>query len=395
MSFLDAEFVLEGTPFTEADLKRARETWKWLDERYDLDWVSDPRGALAPDWNADTQLAACRLIHIAWVLHTLARNITQKSVAVFRRKVHALVEADASRVAMEPARQYEELLTELEVGALMSLRASPVALEPFVSVGAAEHEARESPDLAVRLPGGDVAIEVTVLYVGQLEAWERKVRELRDVLQVKIGRRGVFRDIEIGVPLTFSSGEASALTRRAVTEQIVRGESGRIVVRMKEGNAAIEWRTMPVYATEPSPSDVEPSVGGYAVASGGSLGSGASVRWRPAFGPTELEDRVFATLRNTLARKSAQFLGGTQYLLVLKPGHHRIPPEGLLELTSRRIWPNSLYSWVTGLMVYRPPVVGCQRTGRAWGEVSLNPNATPKATRSLEALLANQGQFHL
>jgi hypothetical protein len=395
MSFIDTDVLLTGTPFSQEDMDQAREVWRWVDRRYALEWLQRPRGVLGLDWSANNRTGVCRLIHIAQVIYTLVRNVTKKSVPVLQRKVRALVEAKPARTSFREPKQFQELLTELEVTALISQRASPVALEPFVPEDAKEYEAQRSPDFAVKLPDGWVAFEATVLYVGRLEIWERQVFQFRRVIREKIGRRGVLRDIELKIPLSFDAGEGSALVGRSVFERIVERESGSIIVPMSGGDASIAWRPLSVFSNLPAAAAISSDIRGFAVTGGVAPSSGVAIQWSPIVNPQALELMVLASLRNTLRAKRNQFPGGVEYVLVVRPGHHRVPPEGILSLTRTRIWPNPTYSWVTGLMTYRPPLQGCAPAAGPAGEMSLNPNAERGPSPNLKAMIEAGATFHL
>jgi len=162
---------LSGTIFTVEDLRNARLVWTHLEQRCAPGWFAKPRGLLSGLFEANTAHATCVLIEIAAALDAVRLNLTSKSVPVFEAKV-------ASLVTVKDEKTFDELLTEILVAATLTPAVSPIAFEPYVPMNA-RGQRPPSSDYAIFLPDGPVAIEVSVLYIGQLERWQRRVRGIR------------------------------------------------------------------------------------------------------------------------------------------------------------------------------------------------------------------------
>ena len=127
-------------------------------------------------FESDTHLAAYMLIYIAYQLETLRLNQTSKSVPTFETKVRSLF-TEKNEKALD------ERLTEIFVAALLVPAVSLVAFEPYVPdrrptdgiFRPTDGQPPPSTDYAILLPDGYVAIEVTVLYIGQLEKWQQSI----------------------------------------------------------------------------------------------------------------------------------------------------------------------------------------------------------------------------
>src|SRR5207249_11963885 len=104
------------------------------------------------------------LIDLARVLNTVERNITKRSVPEFERKVRELLRFKSKSrelLRLKGENPYIEAIAELQFIAVLGERASPISLAPLVpSDDLASPRRRKSPDLGIRLPDGDVAIEV-------------------------------------------------------------------------------------------------------------------------------------------------------------------------------------------------------------------------------------------
>jgi hypothetical protein len=133
------------------------------------------------------------------------------------------------------------------------------------------------------------------------------------------------------------------------------------------------------------------------VADGGAAAtkSGFGFTYWPIGDPERFKELMLASLRNTLERKRDQFRGKNErYVLVLKLGHHRMPPEALHDLFRARIWPNKAYGWITCFADFRPRRQYTQDSQRPLLSAQVNPNGAPQAGPKLSALLNGEGKFH-
>src|SRR5215467_3295407 len=380
-----------GTIYTDDDLREARLVWTELERRYAPGWFANPRGLLVGLFEANSLHAACVLIEIAMALTVVHRNLTAKSVPVFKMKVASLLTAKDEKT-------FDELLTEMLVAATLVQSVSPIAFEPYVPANACGRQPASS-DYAIWLPDGPVAIEVTVLYVGQLEKWERRVRNIRDILRDKIlATTGIYRDVELELPLDFVPTLGAKLVERGVTNQIMRNEHGELQLAVGQQVARLRWRPMPIYEGSTfNPSCVPAETNALVVAAGGAAATknGFGFTYRPIGDPQQFEKLMFASLRNTLERKRDQFRGKNErYVLVLKLGHHRMPAEGLHDLFRARIWPNKAYGWITCFANFQPRRQYTPDSPGPSLTAQVNQNGAPQAGPKLSALLNGEEEFH-
>jgi hypothetical protein len=392
IAFMSSAPSLSGTIFTDDDLRNARLVWAHLEQRCAPGWFAKPRGLLAGLFEANTPHAACVLIEIAAALDAVRLNLTVKSVPVFEKKVVSLLTAKEEKV-------FDELLTEILVAATLTGSVSPISFEPYVPAGVGGQRPTSS-DYAIWLPDGPVAIEVSVLYIGQLERWQRRVREIRDIVREKIGAaEGVYRDVELELPLEFSPKLGAKLSERRVTNEIIRAAQGELEFPVGRQTARLRWRPMPIYEqTTFDVSNVPAETNTWVVADGGPGAAKNSFGFtsRPTGDPKQFTELMFSSLKNTLARKRDQFRGKKErYVLILKLGHHRMPPELLHDLFRARIWPNkSLYHWITCFAEFRPRRQYTQGGQGPSLSTQVNPNGAPQAGPQLSALLNGEKTFH-
>ena len=133
---------------------------------YAPDWNQCPEGELASHWAIDNPQSVCFLIWIAQVLYKLDCAKTEKSVNVFAEKIKQLMKLNLY--------QLTEALRELEIGAALSERFSPISFEPYVPVDNTYDSKPISPDYGIKLPEGWVDIESTVFRLGKLQSWDKK-----------------------------------------------------------------------------------------------------------------------------------------------------------------------------------------------------------------------------
>jgi hypothetical protein len=162
MSFLDDKPDLNGTIFSMEHLESAREYLKSAIERHDPAWLTKPSGFLGINWRANGQDPACQFINIAYLLSTLERNITQKSLSI-------LIEKFKKILRLRDEELLKATLTEFEVATFLLERVNPISIDPLVPEELLFSNNRHlSPDFAIRLHSGDVFIEVTTIYFGMI-----------------------------------------------------------------------------------------------------------------------------------------------------------------------------------------------------------------------------------
>jgi hypothetical protein len=405
MGFMSFDPPLSGTIYTKNDLVKAREVWIDAERRCMPGWLTTLHGLLGKLFEAETLFTTCLLIDIARALYVLSRNITQKSTIVFGKKIRSLLTAVDQK-------QFDELLNELFVAASLAPVVSPIAFEPYVPAGIGKGhlmrwlqkvtkttgEQLPSSEYAILLPDGIVAIEATVLYVKRLEYWERRVNTIRDLLAKTIGgMEGVFRDIDIELPLDFDPRLGNKLSERAVTSQIVKRERGKLEFSVGKNIAVLKWRPMPKYQGSIfEVRNVPDEVNSWIVTSpGATVKNGFGLKARPTGDPKEFSEAMFRSLKNTLDRKRQQFRKRKdRYVLVLKIGHHRVPSELLHNLFRTCIWPNPSYEWITCFGEFLLARDYSKGSSRHSFKFQINPNGAPIAGHHLEALLGGNKVFH-
>jgi hypothetical protein len=389
MTFLTVPYELVAQSiYTEDGLRGAQDVWATAMSRYEPGWLDAHQGVVGRLFQTEAQPAATELIELAWILRELAAKLTAKSEPTFAAKVRQLL-------SERDERKYEELKAELRVGAFLVGLVQPLAFEPYVAAGVRPHGATASPDYAIRLPDGDVAVEVSVLYVGALDDRERLVGTVRDVLTARIGKEGAHKIVELRVPVDVPQVAAGEFTGKDLVRRIIQEDSGKVHVPLRGASAEVSWRPMNrVYHGQPEWPEGE-TMAVVTDAPDGAMSVASSVGFavHPIM-PSEERfiDLVYRSLRATLRRKQAQFPFKTEaYLLVLQMGHHRIPNELVDDLIVRRVWPNSKFAWITAIGQYVPR--------RSYGRdapapqlvIAENPNATIPMTKSLSDLLFGVG----
>ncbi len=395
---------LSGTIYTDNDLQKAREVWADVERRYMPGWFTKPTGLVAKLFQADTQYVACLLIDIAAALYILSRNYTEKSKPVFEAKMKFLL-----TVADE--KMFDELLTEIFVAANLAPAVSPMAFEPYVprdrkgriirflrNIMKTNGQQPPSPDYAILLPDGVVAVEVTMLYIEQLEKWQRRVNAIRDLLSKKIGaEEGIYRDVDLELPLDFDPKLGNQLCERRITNDVMRRERGEVQLSVGQDIARLRWRPMPIYERSTfDVRDVPAEVNSWIItAPRAAAKNGFGFKSRPTGNPQQIAKLMFRSLKNTLERKRDQFRGkNDRYVLVLKLGHHRMPSGLLHDLFRSRIWPNSAYDWLTCFGEFQPRRHYMKGSPGSSLTFQINPNGSPSAGPLLTALLDSKKMFH-
>jgi hypothetical protein len=292
---------------------------------------------------------------------------------------------------------FDERVTEFVVAALLIPSISPIAWDPYVPANASGDTPR-STDFAIRLPDGEAAVEVTVVHVDQLDAWSRGTKQLGDGIRERIAEAGAFVTLELELPLEFDRQAAQVLLQRRTLAPILQSTDGELRVPVgPHGDAVLRWRPLPVLTgSEFDPTEL-PAAEFAAIQSSapGAFASGGAMRYQPTGSSEAVERLVFQSLENTLRRKrrQAEQVGG-QYLIVVRSGHYRVPPQALLDLLERRVWPNPVYEWITGGAVLFPRVTYNAGDPAARLVTSVNERSSVKASPSLRAVLSGERGFH-
>jgi len=436
MAFLDSNLDLSNTRFTHIALTNehlifARQFLQAAIDKHDPAWLRRPVGPLAVYWKDSGASAACYLIELSRTLSTLNKNVTKRSERIFVRKFRQLLRAKG-------ASEYEDILTELQVACQLSDRISPISLSPLIpedQIGAANEP--PSPDYAVRLRRGDVFIdvfiEVTVLRFGVYLDWDSAVSQIASEISRLLRKRGASRIVYLRVPLALKGTDISKSELVSLVGQISSFERGRTAVSMRSTEIHAEWEPLPYIDTQGRhPKEMPPGVR-YAIC--GPMGpshefglmmasvtaadpepvvifegakpgpipdTAIAVESRP-IADDRLNNLLLKSLINTLKRKREQFPHTAPYVLVIKPGHHRIPVGTIADLLENRIWPKIECAWIGGICLFKPRTfsdvtdVPGSRTHDTPSSLVLFPN--PKARSPLPQELVNvfegQARYHM
>lgn len=394
-TFATAKPDFTGSIYSSNDLDEARLVFEQVFERYAPSWNSTAAGVLARLWIQDARPAVEQLIDIARVLFEFSGGITNESIPALEQKIRLLL-------ACKDQAQFDELLAELRVGALLAVRAGPVACEPLARpLDYRSATQSRSPDFAIRLPESDVLIEVTTLRVGALDKWERAMEVIRERIREAVVGAGMAKEVEIHAPLKIS---AHTLTRR-VLDQLLKAmkkvRDGAINVEFGPVVAKVIWREMAYFENLPFEGD-QASLGDYpfpnkdhfsaVFGTAGSISAASASKIVLVTGPNV--DEIFVnSVRNTIDAKRTQFTVPAPSLLILQPGAWRISPDYMQHLVEKRLWPNSQYAWLTGIGILQPRR-SFEATGRATTlTVTWNPSPKEPRTSALNDLVEANAWF--
>jgi len=328
--------------------------------------LKKPKGPLGDYWRKDDLYATCVLIDFAITIFRVARNVTARSYPLLAAKIkEGLLKAKTEK-------QFLENYTEFQVASVLINYASPLALDPMVSdkdLLRAGNRPR-TPDFAIRLPDGDVGIEVTVCYVDILNQWDTSV----DLLSTQIAQALGFthsRSLNVNIQLPLKHMfEASIITE--LQSEIYAKEWGAYQICNR---GVVRW--------EPVPHNPVVDL--------------ALFIKRDIAPLTEEENELLiSSFRNTFDRKRRQFPPHGPTILVLRLGHHRLATSDVIEMLRQRIWPNDkVYDWISGICLLTPRQGFNQSDPGHHLELCLNPKAQYKLSDSLISMFKGTAQYHL
>lgn len=394
-TFATATPDFTGSIYSSHDLDEARLVFNLVFERYAPGWNSKSAGVLARLWSQDARPAVEQLIDIARVLFEFSGGITNESIPALDHKIRLLL-------ACKDQPQFDELLAELRVGALLAVRAGPVACEPLSRPLDYKNSTQSrSPDFAIRLPESDILIEVTTLRIGALDKWERAMEVIRERIREAVVGAGMAKEVEIHAPLKVS---AHALTRRVLDhllKAMKQGRDGAINIEFGPVVAKVIWREIAYFQAFPLEGD-QASLGDYPFPSkdhfsavfgpAGSVPAASASKIVLVIGPN-VDELFVNSIRNTVDAKRTQFTVQAPSLLILQPGAWRISPDYVQHLVEKRLWPNSQYAWLTGIGILQP-----RRSFEAAGRtttltVTWNPSPKEPRTPALNDLVEANAWF--
>ncbi|WP_420627828.1 hypothetical protein [Candidatus Leptofilum sp.] len=383
MGFLEANINLDGTKFNHAILLAAQKYLVEAIQFHDPEWLDKPEGPLSWYWNREDIESVCFLINFADTLGRLRKNITEKSITTYIKKFKELLQTKKEN-------QFEETLLELRFARALCELVSPISFEPFVPQETkALGQQPRSPDYAMRLPDGDIQIEVTTFHFGALESWNLATKHLSKQLSHLLEKHKISRVIEIAFPLEFNS--ISLLPRKFLedlADEICLSTSGSRQIMIRHKTGTLTWKPFLLLDDE---SQIFKEATDEEISTVSSFAYGFQKRL-----VKENHDELFLkSLRNTLNKKRSQRAKSLPYLLVLGLSHYSITVEGVMTAVRERIWPNPNYEWLTGLLIFTPASGFLESDPLPTLNYSFNPNARIPPTEALNEMLKNDARFHL
>lgn len=375
MAFLDASLNLDGWKFSNEDLRHAQRFLKTALDRYAPDWIQFPQGELASHWISDKPDSICFLIWVARVLYKLDRAKTEKSTDVLVAKFRQLINLSGQ--------QFIEAFRELEIGAVLSDRFSPIAFEAFVPMNTPLHSKPTSPDYSIKLPEGFVDVEATVLRIGQLYNWDQEVSWIREQITRLAAARFLCRNFTLRLPIRFDRSQLPVNALASMINDAGASRNGSRDFHVSCGVCSISWSPVLVLPAMRELRDGELPIGAYAIATSCFLETDEHTM-----------DLVLTSLRNSLDAKRKQRVANEPYLIAISLGDCRIRRDGIDALVAQRIWPNSLYSGISGIALYTT------RAGFRVGNdneslwLNINPKARAPVPASLIDAFEGKKQHH-
>ncbi|WP_280242053.1 hypothetical protein [Nocardia abscessus] len=325
---------------------------------------------------------------MAGIFHQLANNVTQRSEVILYEKVKRIFGEIESAV-------YDEMLAELEVASILSRAISPISLEPMVPlelIGSANQP--RSPDIGIRLPGVDIALEVTVWHWQALRDWDTAEGHISERLSARLRRADLSRQIRLGLPLRVHSSDIEMITSSSVVDAL-RAPSGEMTIPLHDREAVLEWTEFPRFASLDQGLTISQMVEGFGM---GAIGDAFGHMFGLSSYPL-LDERVLGeattSLRKALDRKRRQAIEGIPNIIALGLGHPRLSWDLIGPVFLERIWPNPKYKWITALAAYTPERAWDQLEGTAMISFEWNPNASIQAPQLLRDVAEGRATHHL
>jgi hypothetical protein len=240
MAFPTAQVDLNGFIYNQDDLKNARAVMQNLITQLMPKWIDAPVGVFAKYWNNEAPPGVLHVIDVARTLYGFGRTITARSQPIYDRKVIQLLTCHKDR-------EYEELLAEIHIGMIFGERAGPISCEPMVPnelLGSSSPPS--SPDYAIRLPDGDVAIEVTMMRVEVFDSWDRAMTNISERIARAVKSCNLMKEVDIKAPMGIRADRLTKVQLSRLTDKMSRSESGVDNLQLGTVHAQVKWRDIPV-----------------------------------------------------------------------------------------------------------------------------------------------------
>ena len=341
MTFLTTSYRMEGLCVSQGDLDDARRLLHGVLQERAPDLLQASVGPFGRRWTTPHASDAAHLVLLAKCVHTLYHGSSEES----RERVIAKL-VELGRCNNEA--QFEELETELYVGADLTTHFGTVEVEPFAR-GEGSGRVSASPDFAVDVDGSQVIVEVTMLYMGKMVAWEREVDTLRDRITELVTGASLVRQFEIEAPLDFHFNTIGKEQFRRLSDAIKSSGSGDLPLRAGGTKISIRWQPIPVVGSPEEFMALPPDVACAMYPGTAITACATTARFNV---PSDFERRIFQSVKNTLKRKrKAQLRHSLPSILVLRLGNARWSPQSIADIFERRIFSNSAYEWLSAIAV--------------------------------------------
>jgi hypothetical protein len=355
----------------------------------ETDWPGNPVGPLAFPWRIATGQSATYLINIAYAMNRFSRNITSKSEELFNAKLTSLLRPTNDQ-------EFEETLTEFQVGSTLSEHFSPISMEPLVpkELHFASSKPR-SPDYGLKLPESLVGVEVTVWHWERLVRWERMLCEISKTIQKRVTTAGALRDIRAVIPLTADNATGHLMSSPAVCQMIIDVDSDTLKFDVGADRlATLSWQPFLHFENEASIDwNLIQSTG----ARGWSVGLNATQQFAFAWNPELTEndiDNAVDSLRRSIDRKRRQSTANIPFLVAVGLHTGRVDWGVISPLVTERLWPNPTYHWLSGLIEYTPARYSPLPYGQGALNLNFNPYADKLTPDSMIRAAVDGHQFH-
>jgi hypothetical protein len=396
MGFLECETDLVDTRFNADHLRDAREFFVSALQQEDPKWLRKPVGPLKVYWEDSGSYAVCYLIELYRMLNFLQHRMTDKSKPIFIQKFKEILRSKTEK-------EFDAILTELQVASLITEWVSPISFEPLVPAEPIRQSSNKpkSPDYGLRFPDGDIVVEVTVFTANILEEWDKTVINFGNALNRSLKTLSANRIIDAVFPLGFHVNQSSQGEIRSIAEIMSLLSQGKWEMNFGSKKASLYWRELPVIVHSTHVSTVKDD----------SLTTGASVVARIIGGDTASVNHAFSfnynllaednteillkSFKNTIRNKRHQFPHEHPYILVIKLGHHRLRSDFFVRAFQERIWPNKAYEWMTGVCLFTPGRQYLKSDPPSNLMLVPNPNTRNAAPKSAYDMFASGKTFHL
>jgi hypothetical protein len=401
MQLPDFDVGVEDTIFRPDAPQRARDYFLKLFGRLDSKWLNKPVGPIGRLWGAPG--CELELVNLARVLDTVERNITQRSVPEFEGKVRELLrlpEKFNRLFRYMGERAHVDTMAELEFIALVSERASPICLAPLVPAAQfASANRPRSPDLGLRLPDGDVAIDVTVLYPHILTVWHESGDYLSNAITEGVKKASATRSAQLRIDLGFNYREVPDSQIRELVRQVVdRGEGTVSLTTQRDIRADVSWQTMPVFSSPNDAGKITQNLSSLPEGWTAAVFGGATAAFHRSLDVRRdelIEEPLYRSLWKKLKAKRQQYRLHTPFFVAIRPGHPMLRQEWILSVLELKVWPNYDFKRITGVLIHVPRL-SFQKTCQGDQIIaSLNPNAASPASPAFLDMLEGKKRFIL